>query len=812
MIRLRSWQPLVWFWLTSAEECPPGPQTNDDLGLVQLLARRSNKSTDSTRQVPNDFDFGVTSFLQGQSTNYVGYQYSYKDLVTEPEFDRLDLPVYPCPPGGTCDYSWTAQFQEDMGNGNARFGYLETIQFVLSDGDEPGKLVINDNKGEYDCAAVFYAANPPEFIFLGTGELTIFPGVFDSAPAHLTIIPFAGFGDCFSGPADGQRYDPYRALAVWISKPADYMPTCTVEDGSSSCFDNDIIQFPTWQLVDSNFVVFKGSLVDYLLSTPNDELIIKITEGATLSDRPLNNLMFRAVVAGGDCQAFVDKGGSQDFNNPCLLKDLELVTLNHPKRLQVAGYGRIICDACGSGDNQKLQASSWSSYLEQQGSNPGFEFDAGQIADAAQYIVYSGMLVLSSSDSIDVSGIAAGFGPKRFQGATQLNSAYAAAVPSLDGQVDIDLNNAPVRVFDFKVVGNWIDGSDGPEIMGDFSTASYLYLHVNDDSVKVAARGVKFEEVTALQGNTGSVINLGSYGKNRGVEGSSVIGVYVHRVTQNTLQRFDRTPSYDGLGGLVSSRTCPQIPLTSQPVRAGLVDILVENLQVNGLGWIANADPLTDNTVQGPNSVSAVFSIGVNSDGTFCDSSSFTDVDVDSVFFKNWNIYTNPVHTSLIFSIANGGSSVTWNQDLSVYTGKVDNNGGPFVLQESISLWPFGTNDQFGYYVCGSISAVDISRCWTTDGEGTGANNVEYIQEGAGKILGIYFPDGTSPQSTAAYPDQTNPTTTTCPKKYHGAHSGRHARHARHARYARARHYARALARKRARAQAFAHKHNNKKQ
>jgi hypothetical protein len=60
---------------------------------------------------------------------------------------------------------------------------------------------------------------------------------------------------------------------------------------------------------------------------------------------------------------------------------------------------------------------------------------------------------------------------------------------------------------------------EGPEVLGRNSYFEKLYLHVNDDTLKLAARNLQSKFTTVIQGNSGGVVNLDSYGWSSGVEG-----------------------------------------------------------------------------------------------------------------------------------------------------------------------------------------------------------------------------------------------------------------------------------------------------
>ena len=84
------------------------------------------------------------------------------------------------------------------------------------------------------------------------------------------------------------------------------------------------------------------------------------------------------------------------------------------------------------------------------------------------------------------------------------------------------------------MVGNWVDAADGLEVHGRNSYLGYTYLHIADDSMKVSANKLNYEQTTVLQGDvqTGGLINIGSYGTGRPIpNGANVDGVYAHRIT-----------------------------------------------------------------------------------------------------------------------------------------------------------------------------------------------------------------------------------------------------------------------------------------
>lgn len=204
----------------------------------------------------------------------------------------------------------------------------------------------------------------------------------------------------------------------------------------------------------------------------------------------------------------------------------------------------------------------------------------------AERIACTGLLDLSTGYeadpanddyAIDVAGLTFAYPGKRNQGTVQLNcwdtydwsgDSYQECVASL--RRNLAAGNAkrrarsarkgqnelgPVKVFDTRIIGGWIDGSDGIETMGPGSLFDRNFIHTCDDSIKLRAPGIRYLNTTVWQGNAGAAINPGAYGYvNQYVDGSIADGVFIHRVTQ----RFDpdtRLAQGDDLGALISNRT-----------------------------------------------------------------------------------------------------------------------------------------------------------------------------------------------------------------------------------------------------------------
>ena len=70
--------------------------------------------------------------------------------------------------------------------------------------------------------------------------------------------------------------------------------------------------------------------------------------------------------------------------------------------------------------------------------------------------------------------------------------------------------------------------------MGSRSVVTSFFVQSNDDAIKVAVDGLRFQDTTVLQGFAGGAINVGSYGAMReaGIRGSSVTNTWIHRSLQ----------------------------------------------------------------------------------------------------------------------------------------------------------------------------------------------------------------------------------------------------------------------------------------
>ena len=111
-----------------------------------------------------------------------------------------------------------------------------------------------------------------------------------------------------------------------------------------------------------------------------------------------------------------------------------------------------------------------------------------------------------SSFAIDISNIAVAWSGKRGDGAVRLQF---PRVPLDDDHIVGD-SNRPVRLSDVKTPGTWVGASDGPRVTADGSQLEYLYLMHADDNLKIDSSRSHYRNITLLQGNIGSAIELGT--------------------------------------------------------------------------------------------------------------------------------------------------------------------------------------------------------------------------------------------------------------------------------------------------------------
>jgi hypothetical protein len=570
------------------------------------------------------------------------------------------------------------------------FNYLQTSNFdgyVTPSTPKPTTVSVTDKTGKATAMRLSYGTQ----YWNGTGtQGSTLPWVFDLSNITTIggvrgVVPYQFTVHAYDG-------NEHRELAVWLSSKYD-VSSINVSTLFSQGHRNQ------WIEVDGRHIAYVGGLYNYA--------VLHSEEGFTLNldmdlDGSLMNLSTSYVLYR------VDGGGSANTcaKNPssCNLfligKHAAVVT----GPIVIAGSGRINGFSLLSEDFGNITGLTKEEYL----------INSGLIELSSSHGTYK---VLSDNPAIDVAGITVAFSPKRDDSSVFLNNQYRTMCKisdAINNMCPARRNNKPVRVFDFKMVGNWIDAADGLEVQGDGSELTYTYLHVADDSMKVAAENMRYNYTTVLQGDvsTGGVIDLGSYGT-ASSKNSNVNGVYVHRITHKPVSCSEI--GYCG-AALVAAPTCE--------FGRDVTDITVKNLWVNNLG-------------DGINSVNRPFNIGLGpTAGAFglkCgarDASSQTTTNVTNLVFKDFSIYQNPLSNSTFFNRGNKGGQI---DNINFFVGPVNAS-----VKDKVAIYPGDGN--FAYFICGPPASP--LGCWNTSGVGGKANptfeNVTY--DSSGKFTRINFP------------------------------------------------------------------------
>ena len=657
------------------------------------------------------------------------------------------------------------------------FGYLETAHFKLQENQTPTSLSVSSllTSESNNCMAVFNNNLDTEYI--STLKATSLYKLKKSQvktlktrPIHLTLIPFKAT-KCRE-PSAG--FDGTRALAVWISAPkypsmteydcdfttnfgpSDLYPSLEYTGNSTICSIKD--ERGSWVYIapvgqTPAYVEYRGSLydtVENLNNSSNANLTIRIGEGVDVS-RGLSTGFARMTIQGDATTELVCAGivegineigfdaSKLSFQDACVFSDINFYSQYTSKPILVTGFGRINGDQvlkrygrCKNNDNF---------YLD---SNQECQYGIAGFWEQARWGVDVQLLNLSSAHSsseaaIDVSDITVAWPAHRGIGAVTLNTASMPFLPPYS----INDNNTKVNIFNVKQAGAWVDQADGPEVMGKDSKVSFSYIHSGDDAVKISAPGVTYNQSTVLHGSAGGVVNIGSYGYNRTVTGSSIKGLYIHRITNKPICT-QGTPGcdasdygFDATRGVITSRTCPRKPYGSQTTMASLKDVTIDSVYIPSLTGKPNAQ-------EGPNSINRLFSLGIQQE-IFCEFNETgelqaidppTDFEFGDFTFTNFNIFVNPLNESYLYSESSkqgSNSSVptfTW-EPIRFCTPAADANDGEScskTVSGSKTVWPgavkvykFTADDpSFFYYACAQENPLDASGCWNSKGVGTG--------------------------------------------------------------------------------------------
>jgi len=610
--------------------------------------------------------------------------------------------------------------------GNNLFNYLETVQFiiphetaskiasigftiktpaspkyrVLREGDR-----INDLGDDFTSQAWGGVAPAATLDYPVAGSSA-------GDPIHLSILPVAS-----NGTVDGHQVlgmfisfrepapptcDPTSAHCCFLDKgdslwAKDFVDTennCRIETPHYQCWQTDGSPWTTGSTVSS--MAFVGSLYNMADGKP---ITIFLDDEADIALPLTNSFVYITPSSGLDSCATLcglstgaipwsDSTWSSAASS-CEISGASVFAADGLGPLTITGFGRISGYTLLDNGANYFGQQVWKDFSGTNCAGASYSSEVfGDHYKAWEWGIMSGLLEITTSDAstdfaVDIRGITVAWAPKRGDGAILINAGYRPLSDSAD-------SNRPARLTDVKTPGGWMDAADGPNLLGDGSVISFAYLHHADDLLKLSASNVKYTHITALQGNVGSVVELGNYGlglRNKQVVGSSVHGLYVHRIVH-------ANGGWDGNGGVFGSRTCPN-GITFK-------DITVNDLVIPGFS--------------GANTVGQLFAIGtLSGSAAFCGGSNGDNI-FDSFTFLRWRIYLNPSMYSKFF---NADNSKTSTGDKIFFSDPAQTTQSA-ILQSAVQIY-----DDTGYYcVCPMLS--DASGCWDNNGPGNGAQNFQF--------------------------------------------------------------------------------------
>ena len=615
--------------------------------------------------------------------------------------------------------------------------YLQTAQFILDPSQTPYRLMVRDKKDQSNCMLAYFQGpstqssdsftrftlgfnDPGTSLTVPTGKLTV------ETPIHFTLIPVSTTASCANPGVDAQAD---RIVAAWISiRPSQEVPianeiVCDLNSGMDFSKDvvdgNCTISAPKWRLdIDAGGsyrrVVYTGTFWDMLGSAPAK---ISVTLADDLSlPVPLSSayaaFYLEDATQASDCQDAVDRmnAGLAPENGLCQVNISDngaLFTQPTSAQFLIQGFGRI------SGYEVLKDFP-----VNEQINPPASSGAIQDFQDYAEFRIRSYLIGLSSSHpsvdpvnepAIRVQNVTVGWTAKLGDGSVELNSEY------LGVESPSPAYEQAVHLHDYKQVGSWVGQSDGPEVMGHHSLIEYSYLHVADDAVKVSATNVDFSQITVIKGNSGGVVNLGSYGKNRLVDGSVAEKIWVPRITHNV-------EAGDGALGLILSRTCPYT--------ASLTGATIQNLYVPSLGGGGL-----------PNAVSGLVRLGASSSacgGGAPETGRFTIGDIN---FLEFNVKIQPQENSVLYADTIQNQS---GQDVVINWGKINFYDSSQAPSEDNAVVFFPDSGSTGYYMCAQ-DVPNVNQCYSTGGPGLDNPAVNLVYE-------VQPPSSNPAQGDVVYP------------------------------------------------------------
>ena len=595
----------------------------------------------------------------------------------------------PVDPGGnpvkplrSISYTYNNTSTGAWGNEAGTLQKVQSTQFV----DGIPSILTVQTPSDDRCISIFDQFDNKPFATAGSGDPISVSPPSGSNPQQLTIIPWQSSNGGCNINTDFEKYDASIVIAVFVSKtyydsPPKNATVCKISVTDAAEIDDMALRGKggdTW--TEGDCIIdrpqergskYTGSLFTMASDGKSKPLFIELDDDVVLKT-PLN-AMVSSTRKGAD---------------PCV------ITTRRP--IIVTGFGRL--------DTSVTTADYPGNKSQQNG----------------KYKVDTGQLIVNSSApddfSIDVSGVTISNSPSRNDSAVKLNT-----VRSCDGTA----TNRSVKVFDVKRVV-WNGASDAYEV-GEGSLVGNSWILSADDAIKVSAKSQRFQDITVLQGNSGGVVNIGSYGYNYGTAGSSVDGVYVPRIIQGGSDGTRIPNPANGNGGatgVIQTLTCPIKNLNGD--NQNVTDVTINDFTIAGLaGDLAGG--------KGVNTYNRPFSLGVQ-DTAFCNGDVSDTVTFGNFEFTNFDFFGEPrLNSNLYVSTPNYATARIKLEPIRFCAGP--NQGavcaepppGPnSSTNRPVTFWPDGTKSQ-GNYVCGTTLA---SNCYTVNGTAPvasgGVTNVDY--------------------------------------------------------------------------------------
>jgi hypothetical protein len=641
----------------------------------------------------------------------------------------------------------TKKFKEiwgtyDVNGQEANFHYIETYQIIAESAGQVDFLVWNNvpldatywdryclhYKNQYWGEKAWDSQNPVSVT------------VDEENPAHFTVLLCNGNGEVY----------PDFAFAIWVSvrelpPTSDYQVNikqsvgydnagsqsdwdALFSDGHIVATDPSLFARPNWYINSDGYLGYYGSLVN--LGSVTGAVDIVLDDGVNL-DIPITSTYWNCIQVGKNFWT-VDNNYQTDLENyiqglngAFAYKDVWDSVLY--QKVKWSGFDLGNC-AKGADISAKLYIRGYGlvngfnlANKDSWGTDPPYGdnivSETATLEQVLQYIefqILSGLIEVSSSysngdsASVELRGVGTAYAPKRYKGAIEVNS-YYMLMNSYD-------NNHGAVLFDVKTPGTWLDGSDGPEVMGGVNNyeKSYLgncWLHIADDSLKMSASFWRAEEITLFQGNVGGIANIGAYGKARNfglpydqskVLHMSASNLYVHRITQGGEQTFDNK------GGMVVTRN----GCYGNEIR----DVVISGIYVPSLGGIVK--PGGDAGLMGPNTIFRWFSLGFDCVGDFA-ATSPQNSNMFGISIISSNIYVEPLESSLFYNYPDTSVSELFMSIAFLYCDCSNEDGNGVCLEDrpcenpTVSPWTYANYADSAPRI---YRAADDSAWYTANG------------------------------------------------------------------------------------------------